>query len=153
MHADVVFMTVLLEHQIRLTTCCTCEFKAHPSLAGSSVLAGTSIALAFTLKAKFSGELCTYCAASIAASLALYGVTFANIQDSRKNLSFGSVIATTVLITGLFATYPDTVTASAFSPAHCVTLVVRLPWHGYHHCQRVLLIVFRSLATCVDCHG
>ena len=92
-------------------------------LAGSSVMAGTSIALALTLKAKFPGEFCAYCAASIAASLTLYGVTFANMQDSRKNLSFGSVIATTILITGLYATYPDTVTASALLPP------LRLPHH------------------------
>lgn len=77
------------------------------------MLAGTSIALALTLKTKFPGEFCAYCAASIAASFTLYGVSFAQMQDSRKNLSLGSVVATTLLITCLYATYPATVTASA----------------------------------------
>jgi uncharacterized membrane protein len=100
-----------LLHCVMLGLCC----------AGSSILAGTSIALALTLKMKFPGQFCAYCAASIVASLTLYFVSFAKLQDSRKNLSFGSVMATTLLITGLFATYPDTVTASALPQLHEAT--------------------------------
>lgn len=51
--------------------------------------------------------------ASIAASLTLYFTSFFTSQDKRKSLSFGSVAATTLLVTGLYATYPENVTASA----------------------------------------
>eukprot|EP00892_Ulva_mutabilis_P007170 jgi/Ulvmu1/4825/UM020_0110.1 len=82
-------------------------------LYGSSILAGTSIALAVTLKTQFPDETCAFCMASIAASLTLYFTSFFTSRDESKSLSFGSVAATTLLVTGLYATYPDNVTASA----------------------------------------
>lgn len=52
--------------------------------------------------------------ASIATSLTLYFTSFFTSEDSGKSLSFGGVVASTLLITGLYATYPENVTASAF---------------------------------------
>jgi hypothetical protein len=81
--------------------------------AGTSVLAGTSIALAITLQAKFPGDFCVYCAASIAASLTLYSAAFFGLRDPNKSWSLGGVCATTIAITALYATYPEVVTARA----------------------------------------
>lgn len=81
----------------------------------TSILAGTSIALAVTLKTQFPDETCPFCLASIAASLILYFTTFFASEDTKKSLSFGGVAASTLLITGLYATYPANVTAGMIS--------------------------------------
>ena len=86
--------------------------------AGTSVLAGTSIALAGTLRAHFPDDVCAYCAASIVASLTLYFTSFASSADAKRIWSFGGVCASTVAITALFATYPETVTARALPASH-----------------------------------
>lgn len=85
----------------------------------SSILAGTSIALAVTLKTQFPDEACAFCMASIAASLTLYFTSFFTSEDSGKSLSFGGVVASTLLVTGLYATYPENVTASALLGLAC----------------------------------
>lgn len=87
--------------------------KCNGVITASSILAGTSIALAVTLKTQFPDETCAFCMASIAASLTLYFTSFATSEDSERSLSFGGVVASTLLITGLYATYPKDVTASA----------------------------------------
>lgn len=89
------------------------QIKERDVLPGTSVLAGTSIALAITLQAKFPGDFCAYCAASIATSLTLYFAAFFGSRDPKKSWSFWGVCATTISITALYATYPEVVTARA----------------------------------------
>lgn len=93
--------------------------SAQAARAGTSVLAGTSVALAVTLRARFPGEFCAYCAASIVASLTLYLTTFFSSTQRRKSWSFASVCATALAVLGLYTTYPPTVTAGAKQRVLC----------------------------------